>query len=142
MSLSWVGVAVLVVALAGATVWGLAQRRRTGRLHAAPDDAARLSADDLGGSPLGARATLVHFSSAFCRPCVATRHLLEDVAGRVPGVRHVEVDAESNLELVRTLRVASTPTTLLLDASGTVRRRATGVPRRDEVLTALAAVVD
>ena len=101
----------------------------------------RLSAEDFGGQELGERATLLQFSSAFCRPCVATRHLLGDVAGKVPGVRHVEVDAESHLELVRGLGVASTPTTLLLDAAGVVRRRAVGVPRRDEVLAALADLV-
>jgi thiol-disulfide isomerase/thioredoxin len=142
LSVSWIGFAVLLVALSGATAWGLARRRSSGRLRAASASAPRLSSDDLGGGTLGERATLVHFSSAFCRPCVATRQLLTDVAERVPGVRHIEVDAESHLELVRALRVASTPTTLLLDATGVVRRRATGVPRRDEVLSALAAVVD
>jgi hypothetical protein len=52
----------------------------------------------------------------------------------------VEVDAESHLELVRRLGVASTPTTLVLDGSGVERGRATGVPRRDDVLAAVAAV--
>jgi thiol-disulfide isomerase/thioredoxin len=100
-----------------------------------------LSRADLGGAELGARATLVQFSSAFCRPCVATRQLLADTAARVPGVAHVEIDAESNLELVRRLSVRSTPTTLLLDRDGRERLRATGVPRRGEVLQALAGVV-
>ncbi|MCG6498188.1 hypothetical protein MCM47_28745 [Kitasatospora sp. A2-31] len=35
------------------------------------DGAVRLSAADLGG-PLGERATLVQFSTAFCQPCRAT----------------------------------------------------------------------
>jgi thiol-disulfide isomerase/thioredoxin len=138
--MSAVGVVVLVVALAAATVFGLVRRHRAGRVRAA-DDAVRLSADQLGGQALGERATLLQFSSAFCRPCVATRHLLGDVAGRVPGVRHVEVDAESQLELVRALGVASTPTTLLLDGAGVVRRRAVGVPRREEVLAAINALL-
>jgi hypothetical protein len=84
----------------------------------------------------------VHFSSAFCRPCVAVRHVLHDVADRVPGVAAVEIDAESNLELVRKLHITTTPTTLLLDSQGVERPRATGVPRRADVLAALNDVVE
>src|SRR4051794_36544940 len=40
---------------------------------------------------LGERFTLLQFSSAFCAPCRATRRILEEVAGTVPGVRHLEV---------------------------------------------------
>ena len=134
--MSVVGVVVLVVALVAATAYGVLRRHRAGRVRGT-DDGPRLTAAELRADALGERATLVQFSSAFCRPCVATRHLLADVAGRVPGVRHVEVDAESQLDLVRSLTIASTPTTLLLDGSGVVRRRAVGVPRRDEVLAAL-----
>jgi thiol-disulfide isomerase/thioredoxin len=126
--------------LAAASVFGVVRRQRTGRLRDVTTEP-RLSPDVLG-EPLGERATLVQFSSAFCRPCVATRHLLAGVTDVVPGVRHVEVDAESQLELVRSLGIASTPTTLLLDRDGVVRRRAVGVPKRDEVLAALASVVD
>jgi thiol-disulfide isomerase/thioredoxin len=133
------GVVVVAVVLVVAAAFGVVRSRRLGRVRAT-DDGERLTAEALGGQQLGERATLLQFSSAFCRPCVATRHLLADVAGRVPGVRHVEVDAESHLELVRSLNIASTPTTLLLDGAGVVRRRAVGVPRRDEVLTALAGL--
>ena len=136
MSVSIVGAVVLVLVLVAATAYGLLRRRRAGALRVAPAETA-LTAADLG-TPLGERATLVQFSSAFCRPCVATRHVLDAVAERMEGVAHVEIDAESHLELVRRLDVASTPTTLLLDGSGIERRRAGGVPRRDDVLAALA----
>ena len=136
------GLVALAVALVLAITLGLA-RRRSGRLRAAAGESSgRLSATDLGADGLGERATLVHFSSAFCRPCVAVRHVLHDVAERVPGVTAVEVDAESHLELVRRLGVSSTPTTLLLDSQGVERRRATGVPKRQDVLAALNTVVD
>jgi thiol-disulfide isomerase/thioredoxin len=131
-----VGLVVVAAVLLAATCFGLVRARQLGRLRDA--DESRLTAADLQAPALGEKATLVQFSSAFCRPCVATRHLLGDVAGKVPGVRHVEVDAESHLELVRSLGIASTPTTLLLDRGGVVRRRAVGVPRRDQVLAALA----
>lgn len=136
--MSPIGLAVVVAVLLAATAYGIARRHRSGRL--APTAAETVTPDTIGTDALGERATLVQFSSAFCRPCVATRHVLGDVAGRVPGVRHVEVDAESNLELVRALNIASTPTTLVLDSAGVVRRRAVGVPKRDEVLATLAAL--
>ena len=90
--------------------------------------------------PLGERATLLQFSSAFCAPCRATRRVLGEVVGLVPGVTHVEVDAEQHLEVVRTLRVLRTPTTLILDADGREVSRAAGLPQRDQVLAALARV--
>ncbi|MGX2998616.1 TlpA family protein disulfide reductase [Streptomyces sp. JNUCC 64] len=93
------------------------------------------------GAPLGERATLVQFSTAFCQPCRATRRVLDRVAGMVPGVRHVEIDAEERLELVRGLGVERTPTVLVLDARGTVVRRASGQPRTADVIAALAAVI-
>lgn len=86
---------------------------------------------------LGQRATLVQFSSAFCQPCRATRRVLEDVAGMVAGVAHVEVDAEERLELVRELGISRTPTVLVLDAEGRVVRRASGQPRKADVIAAL-----
>lgn len=99
-----------------------------------------LSAHDIG-APLGERATLLQFSSAFCAPCRATRHVLADVAAAVPGVTHVEVDAESHLELVRRVGVQRTPTTLVLAADGTELSRAAGALRKPQVLHALAEAV-
>ena len=98
-----------------------------------------LSASVIGGE-LGSRATLVQFSSAFCTPCRATRTLLESVVSDIADVRHVEIDAETNLELVRKLDIRSTPTTLILNASGTEVGRAVGAPKRDQVVAALAAI--
>nr|WP_312018489.1 thioredoxin family protein [Streptomyces sp. I05A-00742] len=100
----------------------------------------RLSAAELGAQ-LGERATLVQFSSAFCRPCAATRRVLTDVAAMVEGVTHVEIDAESRLGLVRALDIAATPTVLVLDADGRVVRRAVGEPRKAHVIAALGAAV-
>ncbi len=85
----------------------------------------------------GERATLLQFSSAFCAPCRATRRTLADVARAVPGVTHVEIDAEEHLDLVRRLGILRTPTTLVLDGSGRELTRATGAPRAAHVLDAL-----
>ncbi|MFC7814095.1 MULTISPECIES: TlpA family protein disulfide reductase [unclassified Streptomyces] len=102
--------------------------------------APRLDAAGLGAE-LGARATLVQFSSAFCAPCRATRRVLGEVARMVPGVAHVEIDAEARLELVRALGVLKTPTVLVLDAGGRVVRRAVGQPRKADVIAALGEAV-
>jgi len=87
---------------------------------------------------LGEKATLLQFSSAFCAPCRATRRTLSEVAAVVPGVEHLEVDAEHHLELVRRLGILRTPTTLVLDAAGREVNRAAGAPRKEQVLSALA----
>ena len=95
-----------------------------------------LSASDLGAD-LGSTATLVQFSSAFCQPCRATRRVLAEVAQMVPGVRHVEIDAEAHLDLVRRLDILRTPTVLVLDERGAIRKRASGQPRKADVIAAL-----
>lgn len=91
------------------------------------------------GAAPGERATLVQFSSAFCAPCRATRRTLAEVAAVVPGVAHVEIDAEQHLQLVRDLDILRTPTTLVLDAAGREVARAAGAPRKEQVVAALAA---
>lgn len=104
------------------------------------EDGRRLGAAELGQG-LGERATLVQFSSAFCAPCRATRRILTEVAGMVPGVAHVEIDAEQRLELVRALGILKTPTVLVLDAGGRIVRRAAGQPRTADVIAALGEAV-
>lgn len=157
--------ALVLVVLAAATAFGLWRQRTDGRMRSVssggiadavadhpgpaphpgrdpvPDRAAdRLASEDLG-APLGERATLVQFSSAFCQPCRVARAVLGDVAGMVPGVAHVELDAEAHLDLVRRVDVTRTPTVLVLDAAGRIRRRATGAPRRADVIGALGEIV-
>src|SRR5690606_27694301 len=93
------------------------------------------------GVTAGTPVTLLQFSSAFCAPCRATRVLCADIAARVPGVRHVEVDAEGNLDAVRALDIWRTPTVLLVDAGLEVRSRASGTPTRAQLLAAVAEVL-
>ncbi len=133
------GVLVLLAALAASAALALALRWKNGRFSstsASTDGRERLTAEQVG-APLGDRATLVQFSSSFCSPCRATRVVLLDVAAREPGVVTVEINAEEHLEMVRELGIMRTPTVLVLDASGVVVTRASGLPRRDQVMTAL-----
>jgi thiol-disulfide isomerase/thioredoxin len=145
------GAWVLILAVVAALAFGLyravvdgrfAGTRRVRGAAAEPDATPTLvdvAADSGLALELGERATLLQFSSAFCAPCRATRRTLAEVAELVPGVRHVEVDAEHHLELVRAVGVLRTPTTLVLDARGAEVTRAAGAPRKEQVLAALAA---
>ncbi|MFE9682114.1 TlpA family protein disulfide reductase [Streptomyces sp. NPDC006285] len=135
------GLVVCVVVLAAASAFGVLNRRRSGRVRVrGRDGGKRLGAAELGEG-LGERATLVQFSSAFCAPCRATRRVLGEVAALVPGVRHVEIDAEDRLALVRELDILKTPTVLVLDAEGAIVRRAAGQPRKADVIAALGEAV-
>jgi len=139
-------IAVLVI-LAAATAFGLWRKRTNGRFvqssPAAASDGSgphRLTAADLG-EPLGERATLVEFTSAFCAPCRATRRVLDRVVTSVDGVVVIEIDAEIELALTRELGILRTPTVLILDSEGSIHHRAAGEPRYADVVAALGAVI-
>jgi thiol-disulfide isomerase/thioredoxin len=139
------GLIALAAALLVATALGVTLRARAGRFRAAPPGgpakaSAALTEADLGAS-LGRQATLVQFSTAFCAPCRPTRQILAQVADMVDGVTHVEIDAAERLDLVRRLRINSAPTVLVLDADGAIVKRATGLPRKADVIAAVGAVV-
>jgi len=129
----WVLLGVLLLSAAA----GLAHRARNGRVRdSAPKDSLLPVLQQLGEAA-GERATLLQFSSAFCAPCRATRRILTEVTGLVPGVAHVEVDAEQHLDLVRRLGILKTPTTLVLNSRAEEVKRASGQPRKADVLAAL-----
>jgi thiol-disulfide isomerase/thioredoxin len=124
------GVLLLVLAFGG-------YRRLTdGRARAVADSRPRLDATRLGGS-LGAEATFVQFSTSLCAPCRATRRLLVDLTAAEPRVAHIDIDAETRLDLVEEFGIMRTPTVLLLDADGVPRHRIVGPARRREVVAAL-----
>ena len=99
----------------------------------------RLTAQILG-EDLGSRATMVQFSSAFCAPCKATHALLSQMVIPMDDVKHIHIDAESHLELVRKLDIRSTPTTIFLNSDGIEVGRAAGTPKKEQVLAALSAI--
>ena len=141
------GIIALVAALVAATVLGLGWRWRAGRFRTArsgtvpPAGTDVVTEADLGSS-LGAQATLVQFSTAFCAPCRPTRQILAQVAGMADGVTHVEIDAAARMDLVRRLRINSTPTVLVLGPDGAVVKRAVGLPRKADVIAALGTAIE
>jgi thiol-disulfide isomerase/thioredoxin len=134
------GIIALIAALAATVLVAAAVRSRNGRFTPRRPDAEVLSSTEIGAA-LGERATLVQFSSAFCAPCRATRVLLTDLADQLDGVVTVDIDAEAHLDLVRRLNIMRTPTVLVLDRAGVVSTRASGLPRREQVLAALGRAV-
>ena len=155
------GLITLVVVLAVASAAGFVLRHRQGRFRgvAVPSGTplpagtptaaavsrpvsapAALSATDLN-APLGARATLVQFSTEVCAYCGPTRQLLTEVAAERDGVAFVEIDAAARMDLTRRLHVLSTPTVLVLDAAGGITSRASGPLRRADLLTAVGQVL-
>ncbi|QIP88840.1 thioredoxin family protein [Streptomyces sp. Tu 2975] len=114
--------------------------RRKAETVRGQDAERRLGAPELGRRR-GERATLVQFSTAFCQPCRATRRILADIVAMVDGVVHVEIDAEDRLALVRELGIESTPTVLVLDAAGRIVTRASGTPRKADVIAALGRAI-
>ena len=122
-----------------ATGYGLANRKRSGRINKKIDSSHLVSATEIG-SQLGESATVLQFSSAFCSPCRQTRSTLSSVIVHYPKIKHVEVDAESNLALVRRLDIRQTPTTLFLNSAGKEIARAVGAPKRDQVINALERI--
>lgn len=127
---------LVVFVLSLATAYGIWDKKRSGKINVKADDRHLVSASEIGNS-LGEHATILQFSSAFCTPCRATRSTLSSVVSHYPKIKHVEVDAESHLELVRRLDIRQTPTTLFLNAQGKEIARAVGAPKRDQVVTAL-----
>jgi thiol-disulfide isomerase/thioredoxin len=128
----------IVIVLTLASAYGIWYQRSRGAIR--DKERAGIITAQMLGAPLGTRASLVQFSSAFCTPCRATRALLENVVEDLDDVVHIDIDAEDHLELVRELNILSTPTTLILDSRGHEVGRAVGAPKREQVLNALAAI--
>ena len=119
------------------TVIGLLYRRRNGvitkkrRLH--------ISEAEFAGR-YGKRVTILQFSTTFCSQCRSAKALISDVVKDQSDISYLEIDAESNLALVRKVDVRSTPTTIFLDRAGFEIARATGAPKRDQLLKVIASL--
>jgi thiol-disulfide isomerase/thioredoxin len=125
---------LLLILLALATGIGMRLKATQGRIK--QKKGLQISESEIGSS-LGDRATVLQFSTTFCSSCRAAKVLISDVVSKRSDVKYVEIDAESNLELVRRLDIRSTPTTLFLDKKGFEIARAVGAPKRDQITAAI-----
>lgn len=123
---------VLALLLAAWAV-GLWWRRREGRVRqgAGAFDRGQLRRLGLDGSGPGVRALLL--SSPTCSPCRTVRRILGEVSGERPEFRWVVVDAADHIELARTHHVMRVPTLFVLDGSGRILARTSGVPARRDL---------
>lgn len=129
-----IAAAVLVLAV----VVGLLLRWHDGRTRAGGTQ--RVRAHDVPGG-LAAGATLVQFSTVFCARCPPVRRMLRAIVARRVDVTHAEVDLTDRHDLASRYRVHRTPTTLLVDASGSVISRWGGAPDPSTVDAALDALL-
>jgi len=128
---------LLVLILLISTLVGLLYRSKNGvirkkrRLH--------ISEAEFAGR-YGSRITILQFSTTFCSQCRAAKSLISDVVKDQTDISYLEIDAESNLALVRKVDVRSTPTTIFLDKGGYEIARATGAPKRDQLQKVIASL--
>ena len=128
---------LLVLILLISTAIGFWYRSKNGvirkkrRLH--------ISEAEFAGS-YGSRITILQFSTTFCSACRAAKALISDVVKDEKDISYLEIDAESNLALVRKVDVRSTPTTIFLDKDGYEIARATGAPKRDQLQKVIASL--
>jgi len=133
-----IGLYVVLGALVLAAAVGVHRRLTDGRARATRRE--DVLDESLLGAGLGRDATFVQFSSPVCAPCRVTRRVLSEITAADPALVHVDLDAETRLDLVERYGITRTPTVLLLDGSGVVRHRIVGAARRPEVLDALGEV--
>jgi thiol-disulfide isomerase/thioredoxin len=130
----------VVAALAAAAIIGWLMTRRAGDVQATdPKASDGVDTSDLGLSPDG--PTVVHFSASWCGPCTQVRRVVDQVCDDFDQVAHVEIDMDANPGAARRLSVLSLPTTFIFDADGRQRYRTAGVPKADDLRSALAPLL-
>ncbi len=130
----------VVVALAAAAIIGWLMTRRAGKVQATdPKASDAVDTSDLGLSADG--PTVVHFSASWCGPCAQVRRVVDQVCDDLDQVAHVEIDMDANPGAARRLSVLSLPTTFIFDADGRQRYRTAGVPKADDLRSALAPLL-
>ncbi len=121
---------VSVVALLGR--WWQQRDRAVQPVAGAPT----FSRDDLAAVGLdldGARAGAVLLGSPTCAPCQQVERVLGEVAAEQTGFRWVYADAGDHLDLADRYAVRRVPTLFVVDPSGQLLARTSGVPAADEL---------
>jgi thiol-disulfide isomerase/thioredoxin len=135
-----VAIAAVLAALVGAAIVGWLMTRRSGAIRATDSTASEdVDTTDLGLSSEG--PTVVHFSASWCGPCTQVRRVVDQVCDSLEQVAHVEIDMDANPAAARRLSVLSLPTTFIFDADGRQRYRTSGVPKADDLRSALTPLL-
>ncbi len=135
--------AILLGLVAGSTTIGLVWRSTTGRIRGVAHVDERIRVTDLSADAVaGSGATLLQFSTEFCSPCRTTRSLLGSLAAELPGITHVDIDVTARPDLADRFNLLQSPTTFILDATGTVRSRIGGAPRAGDLRAELGRILE
>jgi thioredoxin-like negative regulator of GroEL len=133
-------IVAVVTSLALAAVVGWLLTRRAGAVRVINSSTAgEVDTSDLALSADG--PTVVHFSAPWCSPCTQVRRVVTQVCDDLGDVAHVEIDMDANPAAARRLSVLSLPTTFIFDADGRQRYRAAGVPKADDLRSALTPLL-
>ena len=127
----------LLLLISITSVIGLTLRAKKGVIK--KGSSLKISEGEFGGK-YGSRLTILQFSTTFCSECRTAKAIVKDVVKDSKDITYVEVDAESNLDLVRRVDIRSTPTTIFLDSKGFEIARAKGAPKRDQLIKAIKAI--
>ena len=127
----------LLLLISLTSVIGLALRAKKGVIK--KGGKLKVSEGEFGGK-YGSHLTILQFSTTFCSECRTAKAIVQDVVKPYKDISYVEVDAESNLDLVRRVDIRSTPTTIFLDSKGFEVARAKGAPKRDQLIKAIKAI--
>jgi thiol-disulfide isomerase/thioredoxin len=123
---------VLVLALVAAV--GRWWQRRDGGVRSGADASLRsrhLAA--VGLDLAGAEAGAVLLGSPACAPCDHVKRILGELEAERAGFRWTYADAADHLELAEEHRVLRVPTLFLLEPSGRILARSSGVPRTEDL---------
>ena len=127
----------LLLLISITSVIGLTMRAKKGVIK--KGSKLKISEGEFDGK-YGSRLTILQFSTTFCSECRTAKAIVKDVVKDSKDITYVEVDAESNLDLVRRVDIRSTPTTIFLDSKGFEIARAKGAPKRDQLIKAIKAI--
>jgi thioredoxin-related protein len=127
----------LLLLISFTSVLGLTLRAKKGVIK--KGSRLKISEGEFSGK-YGTRLTILQFSTTFCSECRTAKAIVKDVIKDSKDITYVEVDAESNLDLVRRVDIRSTPTTIFLDSKGFEIARAKGAPKRDQLIKAIKAI--
>jgi glutaredoxin len=119
-------VLALVAVLALTGLLAVVYRARDGQVRATAERFARAELDALGAPAVPLLALV--FTAPSCGPCAAAQRVLAEVTARRAGVAVHAVDVADAPDVARAHHVLRAPTVFVVEASGRVRGRVSGVP--------------
>ena len=133
----------LLAVLVGVTVvaafgwWWQQRSNRVVTVDAdAADDAPKLQADQLAAVGLdlrGAESAAVLLGSPTCAPCDTVKDILRGLESERTGFTWVYADAADHLDLAQEHRVMRVPTLFVIEPTGRILARTSGVPRPEQL---------